>query len=282
MNQTLPLPPALQRTSGTGRMAVKTVNGQTRLDTFYQEGAAKIRIPRLPGQARMEAVLINTSGGLTGGDRLAWDIDAGAGTALTLTTQACEKVYKASAGTADVTVSLKAGAGASLAWLPQETIVFDRARLMRRLDADLAPDARLLAVEATIFGRQARGESVREALFSDRWRIRRDGKLVHADNLRLEGDVAGALALPAVTGGGIAVATVLLVTETAEGLAGPLRDQLAACPTVQSSASFWRVAGSGKLLARFVARDSVALRKGLVPTLALLNEGAQLPKIWSL
>ncbi|WP_245408247.1 urease accessory protein UreD [Zhengella mangrovi] len=263
-------------------MAVKTVNGQTRLDTFYQEGAAKIRIPRLPGQAAMEAVLINTSGGLTGGDRLAWDIDAGAGTALTLTTQACEKVYKASAGTADMTVSLKVGDRASLAWLPQETIVFERARLMRRLDADLAPDARLLAVEATIFGRQAHGERVREALFSDRWRIRRDGKLVHADNLRLEGDVDGALALPAVAGGEIAVATVLLVSETAEGLAGPLRDQLAACPAVQSSASFWRVAGSGKLLARFVARDSVALRKGLVPALSLLNEGAPLPKIWSL
>ena len=282
MNQTLPLPPALQRTSGTGRMAVKTVNGQTRLDTFYQEGAAKIRIPRLPGQAVMEAVIINTAGGLTGGDRLSWDAHAGAGASLTLTTQACEKVYKATDGTAQVDVSLRAETGASLAWLPQETILFDKARLERRLEADLAPDARLLAVEATIFGRQAHGETVRAALFADRWRIRRDGSLIHAENLRLSGDVAQALDLPAVTGGGIAVATVLLACAEAEALVTPLRRLLAACPQVHSGASFWQVGGSGKLLARLVANDGISLRKALSPALALLNRGAVLPKMWSL
>ena len=103
-------------------------------------------------------------------------------------------------------------------------------RSLRRLEADLAPDARLLAVEATIFGRQAHGETVRAALFADRWRIRRDGSLIHAENLRLSGDVAQALDLPAVTGGDIAVATVLLACAEAEALVTPLRRLLAACP----------------------------------------------------
>lgn len=282
MNQIATIVPAMQRTSGSGRISVKAGDGRTRLDRFYQEGAAKIRIPRRPGETGLEAVLINTAGGLTGGDRLAWDVHAGAGTALTLTTQACEKIYKASGGTADVAVRLGADDGATLAWLPQETILFDRARLARRLEADLAPSARLLAVEATVFGRQARGESVREALFCDRWRIRRAGRLIHADDLRLAGDAAATLALPAVTGGGIAVATVLLACEDAEALLAPLRALLAACPQVHAGASFWRAAGSGKLLARMVASDSIGLRKGLCPALALLNRGAPLPKIWSL
>ncbi|MFP1630223.1 urease accessory protein UreD [Zhengella sp. ZM62] len=282
MNQIATIAPAMQRTSGSGRIMVKAVGAHTRLDRFYQEGAAKIRIPRLPGRTGMEAVLINTAGGLTGGDRLSWDVQAGPGTALTMTTQACEKVYKAAGGTAQIDVALAAGDGASLAWLPQETILFDRARLVRRLEADLAPDARLLAVEATIFGRQAHGESVREALFADRWRIRRAGRLIHADDLRLSGDVAATLALPAVTGGGIAVATVLLASEDAEALLERLRALLAACPHVQAGASFWPTAGSGKLLARLVASDGISLRKGLSPALALLNQGAPLPKIWSL
>ena len=282
MNQIATIAPAMQRTSGSGRIAVKAVDGRTRLDRFYQEGAARIRIPRLPGRTGMEAVLINTAGGLTGGDRLSWDVQAGPGTALTMTTQACEKVYKSTGGTAEINVALTAGDGASLAWLPQETILFDRARLVRRLEADLAPDARLLAVEATIFGRQAHGESVREALFADRWRIRRAGRLIHTDDLRLSGDAAATLALPAVMGGGIAVATVLLASEDAEALLAPLRVLLAACPHVHAGASFWPAGGSGKLLARLVASDGISLRKGLSPALALLNRGAPLPKIWSL
>ena len=271
----------MQRAAGEGRIAVRHHLGRTRLDTFYQQGAAKIRVPRHAGRDDLEAVIINTAGGLTGGDRLDWTAEAGAGTTLTLTTQACEKIYKSSGGTAEVAVSLEARAGARINWMPQETILFDRARLSRKLDATLAPDASLLAVEAVIFGRQARGETVREAFLADRWRIRQGGRVVHGEDLRVEGDIAARLALPAVTGGGIAVATVLFVSPQAGDNLDRLRALVSGHDGVTAGASGWQVGPSGKLLARFAARDGYCLRKALVPALDLLNGQARLPKMWS-
>ena len=127
-----------QRANGRGRLVTKPYRAETRLDGLFQEGCAKIRLPQ-SFDGRMEAVLINTAGGLTGGDRLAWDFETGAATHLTVTTQACERVYRAVAGTAEVTTRLIVGDGARADWLPQETILFDRSSLTRRLDVDLAP-----------------------------------------------------------------------------------------------------------------------------------------------
>lgn len=281
MNRIMLAEERMQRAAGTGRIAVRHGLGRTRLDTFYQEGAAKIRVPRHVEGEGLEAVIINTAGGLTGGDRLSWQAEAGDTTTLTLTTQACEKVYKSSGGTAEVSVSLKANTGARICWLPQETILFDRARLSRTLEAELAPDAQLLAIEAVIFGRQARGETVHEAFLHDRWRIRQNGRLIHGEDLRVDGDVAASLALPAVTGGAIAVATVLMVGSDAGDRLERLRAAIAGHDGVSAGASAWRVGASGKLLARFAARDGYSLRKALVPALDLLIGQARLPKMWS-
>lgn len=136
-------PPAgarLQRSSGQGRLAVRRADGRTRLADLYQEGAQKIRLPRPLGRRDLEAVLINTAGGLTGGDRLCWSVEAAAGSALTVTSQACEKVYRSLGDSARVTSRLALGPGARLCWLPQETILFDGSRLDRRLSAEMAPD----------------------------------------------------------------------------------------------------------------------------------------------
>ena len=280
----LPVPPVMQRARGSGRVTVKKLSGRTRLDGLFQEGAAKIRIPRNPGPG-LEAVLINTSGGLTGGDAMSWSCAAGEGTALTLTTQACEKTYKAAGDSiARVSVSLKAEPGSRLCWLPQETILFDRARLSRRLEADLAADSDLLLVEPVIFGRQAMGEAVTAGLFRDRWRIRVDGRLVHAEDFAIGPDIGAQLSAPAVLGGRRAFATLLLVAPDAG-------DKLAAARRIVGEAggvSAWTVgtaspenASTGKLLARIVAKDGYDLRKTLIPLIGLLNPGAGLPKIWS-
>ena len=194
--------PALQRAAGEGRIAVKAEDGVTRLARLYQEGCAKIRLPTDRAARGLEAVLINTSGGLTGGDQTSWRVDAQAGARLTLTTQACEKIYRARDGRAEVNVSLNVGAGARLDWLPQETILFNEASLARSLKADLAADARLLAVEAVVLGRTAMGETVRSGALRDRWRIRREGRLVFADDLRFEGPIAEVAALEPTLAGG--------------------------------------------------------------------------------
>ena len=269
--------PRMQRARGEGRILVKQAGGRTRIDRLFQEGAAKIRVPRsvTPG---LEAVLINTAGGLTGGDRMTWACQAARGTQLTLTTQACEKTYKAADATrAEVGVSLSAGAGASLCWLPQETILFDQARLTRKLDIDLAADSRALIVEPVIFGRKAMGEAVRSGIFRDRWRVRVEGRLIHAEDFSIGPDIAGEMVRAAVAGEARAFATLLLVGPDAEDRLVPARRIIAD----NGGASTWSVGQTGKLLARVVARDGYTLRKTLTPLIGLLNPGAGLPKIWS-
>lgn len=269
--------PDLQRASGAARLTARHVEGRTRLAELYQEGAAKIRMPRNGGDA-LEAILINTAGGLTGGDRIAWEIAAGEGTRVTATTQACEKVYRALSGRAETSVKLSAAAGSRIAWLPQETIMFNRAGFSRTLDADLAEGAEALIVEATIFGRRAMGETIGEGLFRDRWRVRCCGRLVHAEDFSIGPQISRMLDGSAVTGGNAAVATVLCISPGCEDQLEPARTILGE----YGAASAWRIGQTGKLLARLHARDGYTLRKPLTSLIGLLNGQIGLPKVWSI
>ncbi len=258
-----PIP--LQRAQGAGRIAVRADGALTRLARLYQDGCAKIRLPVDRSASTLEAVLINSAGGVTGGDRMSWRVEAEAGAALTLSTQACEKVYRARDGRAEVEVSLDAGPGARIDWLPQETILFDGGALARTLTADLAARARLLAVEAVILGRTAMRETVRVGELRDRWRIRREGRLVFADDLRFGGDVATLTVRKPTLAGAAAFASLLLVAEDAARFLEPLRAVLG--PLGGASAF------EGKLFCRVVAADGLALRRVLVPAIAVLRDG---------
>ncbi|MEM5473820.1 urease accessory protein UreD [Hoeflea sp. AS60] len=291
MTSLFPLPTpqdsvAMQRTRGAGRLSVKRSAGESRIDRLFQEGSARIRIPRVPPGSPLEAVLINTAGGLTGGDRMDWTFEAGEGAAMTLATQACEKTYKAhGTSEAQVMVKLKLNPESSLAWLPQETILFDRARLTRSIDVDMAEGSRLLMVEPVVFGRLAMKESVTEGHFRDRWRIVKEGHLLHAEDMRLGPDIAGTLARMAVAGGGLAMATVLMIAPEAEGRLADARKligDLGGASFLLSSSPDGKKPETGKLLARIVARDSYELRKVLVPLIRLLNPLGGMPKVWSI
>jgi urease accessory protein len=262
-----------QRAKGEGRLSVKRSGGKSRIDTLYQEGCAKIRLPDT-FDTSLEAVLINTSGGLTGGDHMEWRVEAGSNTDVVVTTQACEKVYKASEGSADVEAHLTAGEGARLAWLPQETILFDYGHLNRRLDVDLAADAEFLGLEAVILGRTAMGEVVNTGLFRDRWRVRREGRLIHAEEARLDGAVNDIAGMSAVLNGNLAFATMLYCGPLSEGFLPKIR---AVLEKVEGGVSQWE----GKLLVRLTAVDGFALRKILIPVISLLRNGAALPKVWN-
>lgn len=272
--ETLPPPACPQRAHGVGRLGAKASAAGTRLDVLYQEGCAKIRLPKT-FDGTMEAVFINTAGGLTGGDRMDWRLDAGAGTRLTATTQACERIYKASASTAAVETRITVDAGARVDWLPQETILFDRSSLTRRLEVDLAEDATFLAVEAVLLGRKAMGERVTAGFFHDRWRIRRAGRLIHAEETRLAGDMAVLADERAVLSGTCAFATVVFCGADAEAHLEPLRRLLAGA---EAGVGQWR----GKLVARVIAADGFTLRKRLLPLISHLRHGASAPKVWSL
>jgi urease accessory protein len=263
-------PIRMQRTEGEGRLAISGSG----VRELYQLGAAKIRLPNAHGGHAREAVMINTGGGLTGGDRMAWRMTAEHGAQLTVTTQACEKIYRSTGGPAHSSAALTVGPGATIDWLPQETILFDRAELFRTLDADIAAGGRLLAVESVVLGRQAMGESVTRGALRDRWRIRREGRLFFADDLRLEGDLSALTVRTAALAGARAFATLLLVHDGAEHLLAPLR---AAIGKAGGASAF-----GGKITARIAAPDGLSLRRALLPALQVLRGDTPLPRVWSL
>ncbi|MBE7248675.1 MAG: urease accessory protein UreD, partial [Actinomycetospora chiangmaiensis] len=178
--------PARQRSVGTIRLDVAPAGegGQTRIRALAESGPSRLRFPRVG--LVPEAVLINTAGGIACGDAFTVALDLAPGSALVFTTTAAEKVYRSDGPESRIENRLTLGEGARLAWLPQETILFDQARLRRCFAADLAAGAELLAVEIVAFGRAARHEHIAQGLFADMWRVRRTGRLVYADTALLD------------------------------------------------------------------------------------------------
>lgn len=263
---------AANRAIGRIALTVQARAGTTRRWRLREEGALRLRCPG-PAAAELEAIVVNTAGGVAGGDRFMLDVTVGPGARLVVTTAAAEKIYRTLAPDATIGVRLAVGAAAALAWLPQETILFDRARLARTIDIDLAEDARLLLAEAIVFGRSGMGEAVADGALLDRWRLRRGGRLVHAEAMRLEGAVAAKLRQRAVAAGGTAAATVLVVPAD-EGTAASVRaldDRLRG----EVGVSAW----NGFAVVRLCAADGAALRHDLIAVLTALR-GVALPRLW--
>ncbi|MEM9145665.1 MAG: urease accessory protein UreD [Pseudomonadota bacterium] len=272
LSDTAPETRHLPRARGEIRVSVKADPPASRLATLRQSGSAKGLLPRLPGRPdEVEAVLINTAGGITGGDRFSYAAEVAPGAALTVTTQAAERIYRSAGGVGRLEARLTLGKGGRLDWLPQETILFDHAALERRLEVDMAAYATLLVLEAVILGRAAMGETVAAGHLSDQWRIRRDGRLVHAEALRLSGPVAEIAARPGCWGGAGAAATLLYVAPDAADRLAPLR----ACLPQTAGASAWE----GKLVARILAPSAQSLRTTLTAALAVFRP--HLPAVWS-
>jgi urease accessory protein len=262
---------AANRATGHIALSVAATGGVTRRARVDEDGSLRVRFPNAAPET-LEAVVVNTGGGMTGGDRFAIEIVVGEGASLIAGTAAAEKIYRSNGPDAEMAVKLDLKAGARLAWLPQETILFDQARLSRRIDIDLGPGASLLMAEAIVLGRSAMGEAMNRGFFADRWRVRRDGKLIFADTAWLEGAIAARLIEPAVTAGGIAIATVLIAPGGDAQLTSvrALSEHFAG----EVGISAW----NGFALARLCAKDGAALRHDLIAVLAAL--GQPVPRLW--
>lgn len=261
------------RARGQVRLSARATPRGSVIDGLRQSGALRLLFPRCAGGGALDAILVNTAGGITGGDRFETCCEAGAGSHLRLTTQAAERIYRARPGESGrVATRLVAGPGARLDWLPQETILFDGAALQRRLIVDLAADARLLLVEPLVFGRQAMGERLHAASFADRVELRRAGRLVYLDARALSGDIAARLAGPATAGGAGAMASLLYVAPEAEAQLVPLRALLPRGGGVS-------LLDDDVLVLRLLAADAFALRQTLLPVLARLTADS-LPRSW--
>ena len=269
--------PVLQRAFGRLHVAVRRSGEATALGGLRQEGCLKARFPRAAEDGWRGVVVLNSSGGVAGGDDLATDLVAGPGARMSVAAQAAERFYRVLPGAAPARVrtTITVGTGAVVEWLPQESILFDRSGLDRVLTIDLAEEARFLGVECLVFGRTAMGEAVREATVQDRIVLRRAGMALLHDAVRMAGDVGALLALPAVAAGGAAVGTLVLAAPEAAGLCDPLRAALAV-PGVEAGVSAW----NDLLLGRVVAGDGACLRAAIVAGLAVLRDGRPLPRVW--
>jgi urease accessory protein len=262
---------APQRASGGLSLAFAHDGIQTRVEKFYQEGCLKARLPRPQDEKILEAVTMNIGGGIAGGDSLATEISLRPNAAAAISSQAAERVYRALDAPSRIVTRIDAGPGAALAYLPQETILFNGFALVRSLEIDLAEDARFLGVESVIFGRQAMGETIQTGHLNDRITLRRASRLILQDMTRLDGDIATQLARKAVGSGAVAVASLIYAAPAAAQKLPAIRAALAGH---HAGASLFE----NIIFARLLAPSAISLRKCLIA--ALHACGAVLPKVW--
>ncbi len=264
----------LRFAAGPGRRAA-------RLRHLFQAAPLRALFPRPEPDDPPLAAVVNTAGGLAGGDALRIAVEAGEGTAATVTTPAAEKVYRSLGPEAAVEAELHVGAGSTLEWIPQGTILFDGARLRRRHAAHLDGEARLLAAETLVFGRAAHGERLRTGWLHDAWRLHRGGALVWADAMRLEGDIAAHMSGRFAFGGAQALGTVVLAAPDAEAHLPLLRGLASAGPAAGGATA----PRTGVVLARWTggAQGVRAQVEGAVVALraAALGLPPRPPRLWT-
>lgn len=257
----------MQRAKGRAHVAFAVKAGRTHLVDLGQQGSAKVLLPRVAGD-RPEAVFLNTSGGLTGGDRLDLSLDLGPGTRLCATTQTAERAYQSPGPMAEVRFRASLGAGASLHWLPQETILFQDSHLNRQTEIDLGPGAEVLLCESLVLGRQAMGETLTRTRLADHRMVRRAGRPVWAEGLMLSSE---SLARPVLLAGARAFGVVALVAQGAEDIA-----TLPQTDGARIELSAW----DGRALVRIAAESGFALRRQMAATITKLS-GRALPRVWA-
>ncbi|KPD12985.1 urease accessory protein ureD [Phaeobacter sp. 11ANDIMAR09] len=264
--------PAQPRACGAVALSVKQTKRGTALQGLRQSGSFRCLFPRSKSP-RLEAVLVNTAGGITGGDDMRVSAEVHAKAALTLTTQAAERAYRAQPGEmGQLQTRLTVAAKGHVNWLPQETILFQGCALSRQLQVDLAEDASALLVEPLVFGRQAMGEEVTQGQFIDRVLLRRSGQELYRDSLRFDGNMQAQLDRPHVAAGARALATLIYVAPDASGQLPRLRSML----PLRAGAS---LIGADLLVLRLLAADGHELRCSLVPILNHLTQDT-LPRCW--
>lgn len=266
--------PGYIRATGQLRVSLRRAGPRTAPLDIFETGGLRIRFPNADGPA--QGVLVNTAGGLAGGDRIDIDCRLEKAASALLTTQSAEKIYRADAAPAHVAVRLSLAERASLGWLPQETILFDGAQVVRTLDVDMAQSSSLTVLEIVVFGRIARGEDLTRGLFRDRWRIRRAGRLVLAEDVHLAGPIAETLAGAATGKGARAIATLVHIAgKSATRLAG-LRRVLAGA-ACRCGASGW----NDMIVARFAGADPMRLRRDALAAARHFMPGPA-PRVWSI
>jgi len=270
----------LQRADGCCRIVLSGSENGTQIEDLFERSPIRVMFPRSEHCAVEEAVLINTAGGVAGGDRLEYSVAALPGASIAVTSQAAEKVYRALDNPARVATRLKARESTRLAWLPQETIVFDRARLHRTTEIELFSGAELLALEWLVLGRAAHGEVMVGGSIIDGWRVRKDGRLIWADSFRISGEIFGHLSRKALLSNFNSIATLVYFGPSLDRRLEFLWELL---PSLGCECAVTLV--SGLIVTRFAAKQSSDLKLALRSFLQqfereLGSRPFRVPKMW--
>jgi urease accessory protein len=261
-----------QRVDGEARITFRRrMDGMTALADLFQRAPCRVLFPTTEADELTQAVLLTTSGGLTGGDRTRVAVSVGPQARATVTTQAAEKIYRALPDTGDA---------AWAEWLAQETIVFEGSRLRRRFTAEVAATGRLLAVESVVFGRTAMGEYFNSGMLHDAWHISRAGRLIWADALHLDGDLKRLRTAPFGFGTSVACATVAYVGADASQQLVEARRLLSASTLPCGATSL-----DGIMIVRIMADDASELRAAVMKLIVGIRMAAgslpaRLPRVW--
>jgi len=271
----------LQRSTGRARMVLAGSAHGTRIVDIFQRSPTRIMFPRLRGAPVEEAVAVNTAGGIAGGDRLEFSVTVLANASVTITSQAAERVYRALSEPALIDTQLKVHGTAKLAWLPQETIVFNGGRMRRNTDIEIYRGAELLALEWLVLGRTARGEEMVHGHIADGWQVKIDGRLIWADRLRVTDDVFPRTRSRALLADFKAIGTLIYFGPDAEARVQLMRELASElqCHCVTTVVS-------GLVIARLAARAAAELKTSLRQILLKFDptpaQGPfRLPKMWS-
>jgi urease accessory protein len=271
----------LQRANGVGRVVLGSFGGGTRIKDLFQRSPIRLMFPGSGDGTLEEAVLINTAGGIAGGDRLEYGIAALANASIAVTSQAAEKVYRALDEPSRITTKLSAHGLAKLAWLPQETIVFNRARINRQTEIEISSGSELLALEWLVLGRAAHGEEVVGGCIIDSWRVKRDGRLVWADTFRATDDMFSHLHRTALLSDCKAIGTLIYFGPQVDARLEGLREM-----TLRSGCQCAATLVAGLVIVRFAARLSSDLRwavRGALQQFSRELGGGpfRVPRMWS-
>lgn len=265
----------MQRSRGEAMVRLDLRRGQTALADLHQSGSAKAMLPRVPGPVP-EIVFLNTSGGLTGGDRIVYELGLGAGCRAVATSQTAERAYASTGALATLGFEATVGDAGRLDWLPQELLLYEDSNLLRQTTVDLAAGATVLMVETVVLGRHAMGEVPMQARLTDRRLVRREGRTVWAETLRLTPDWLSAAGGPALLGTARAFSVIALIGPEAETAAPRIRACLSE-PGCEAAVSGW----DGKCITRIIAREGWPLRRQIARILAELRD-APLPRAWQM
>ncbi len=267
------VPARRQRAQAEARGAFARVGARTEAERLFETGGLRWRFPRSSNPC--EAAIVNTGGGVAGGDSYRLTLELRDGAEVEATTPSAERIYRSDGAAAAIATRLSLAPGARLFWLPQETLMFDGARLERRLEVEMSGEASLVLAETLVFGRLAMGEARIDASLRDSWRLRRDGRLVLADETRLA-HAGAALEGKAVGAGARALATIVAAAPNIEARLPDLRAALEAEGSgVEAGAS----AFDGLVVARLLSVAPSRLRAAVIASIVAL--GGRKPRLWT-